>query len=370
MPGARPGRAGARRGPAPASACRCCSRSPSGWADAARAPARPAPRARPPTPRSGTPRRCPAGWRCATPGAAPSPGSPSLVPHRAAVPAPDRSAPHRPAPGRSADRPPPRRRRRTTAASPRRTPGRADCAAAPPPRPTRPGSGPAPPLPARLARPLHAAADGWSPWRYLPGLPGRPLTLLCLDAMSVIAAVPHRGRLRNVRSERRYRPGSDRIEGGVPLGRSEEGDPRGTADPSSPDARERRDSGSPALSRVGKGGVEPPRPLGHTDLNRARLPFRHLPWRERTLAAAERAPDPTPGRPPSGAALRLRTVPLVDSARDAGPEDTIRGRPALPDRSGDTPPVTISAQVQWEVSRTQGSDCGCAEALRATAGGQ
>lgn len=28
---------------------------------------------------------------------------------------------------------------------------------------------------------------------------------------------------------------------------------------------------------VGKGGVEPPRPFGHTDLNRARLPFRHLP---------------------------------------------------------------------------------------------
>src|SRR4051812_46423631 len=35
---------------------------------------------------------------------------------------------------------------------------------------------------------------------------------------------------------------------------------------------------------VGKGGVEPPRPFGHTDLNRARLPFRHLPWRCRTLA--------------------------------------------------------------------------------------
>jgi hypothetical protein len=28
---------------------------------------------------------------------------------------------------------------------------------------------------------------------------------------------------------------------------------------------------------VGKGGVEPPRPFGHTDLNRARLPFRHFP---------------------------------------------------------------------------------------------
>jgi hypothetical protein len=30
-------------------------------------------------------------------------------------------------------------------------------------------------------------------------------------------------------------------------------------------------------SFVGEGGFEPPRPYGHTDLNRARLPFRHSP---------------------------------------------------------------------------------------------
>ena len=29
--------------------------------------------------------------------------------------------------------------------------------------------------------------------------------------------------------------------------------------------------------KVGKEGVEPSRPFGHTDLNRARLPFRHFP---------------------------------------------------------------------------------------------
>jgi hypothetical protein len=29
---------------------------------------------------------------------------------------------------------------------------------------------------------------------------------------------------------------------------------------------------------VGEEGVEPSRPYGHTDLNRARLPFRHSPW--------------------------------------------------------------------------------------------
>src|SRR5471032_1230364 len=34
--------------------------------------------------------------------------------------------------------------------------------------------------------------------------------------------------------------------------------------------------GNPQTS-VGEGGVEPPRPYGHTDLNRARLPFRHSP---------------------------------------------------------------------------------------------
>ena len=33
----------------------------------------------------------------------------------------------------------------------------------------------------------------------------------------------------------------------------------------------------PPSTLVGMGGVEPPRPFGHTDLNRARLPFRHIP---------------------------------------------------------------------------------------------
>src|SRR6185312_8053415 len=32
---------------------------------------------------------------------------------------------------------------------------------------------------------------------------------------------------------------------------------------------------------VGEEGVEPSRPYGHTDLHRARLPFRHSPWRKR-----------------------------------------------------------------------------------------
>ena len=43
---------------------------------------------------------------------------------------------------------------------------------------------------------------------------------------------------------------------------------------------------------VGKGGVEPPRPFGHTDLNRARLPFRHFPGRSR-CASPSRGPRRT-----------------------------------------------------------------------------
>src|ERR1035438_5303683 len=35
---------------------------------------------------------------------------------------------------------------------------------------------------------------------------------------------------------------------------------------------------------VGEEGFEPSRPFGHTDLNRARLPFRHPPWATRRLA--------------------------------------------------------------------------------------
>src|SRR4051794_38492443 len=44
---------------------------------------------------------------------------------------------------------------------------------------------------------------------------------------------------------------------------------------------------------VGEGGVEPPRPYGHTDLNRARLPFRHSPKSPLTLA--RRNPPDRPG---------------------------------------------------------------------------
>src|SRR3954452_20204460 len=57
-----------------------------------------------------------------------------------------------------------------------------------------------------------------------------------------------------------------------------------------------RDWGIPQ-SRVGKGGGEAPRPLRHTDLNRALLPFRHLPWRGRTVAAGTATSGATPAEP-------------------------------------------------------------------------
>ena len=51
---------------------------------------------------------------------------------------------------------------------------------------------------------------------------------------------------------------------------------------------------------MGKEGVEPSRPFGHTDLNRARLPFRHFPWRRHAqqVVATRSAPTHADGRMP------------------------------------------------------------------------
>ena len=43
---------------------------------------------------------------------------------------------------------------------------------------------------------------------------------------------------------------------------------------------------------VGEEGFEPSRPFGHTDLNRARLPFRHPPWATSRLARPRELPRP------------------------------------------------------------------------------
>jgi len=49
----------------------------------------------------------------------------------------------------------------------------------------------------------------------------------------------------------------------------------GTTMVTSCEASDRQEQG------VGEEGVEPSRPYGHTDLNRARLPFRHSPEQRR-----------------------------------------------------------------------------------------
>jgi hypothetical protein len=44
------------------------------------------------------------------------------------------------------------------------------------------------------------------------------------------------------------------------------------------------------IRRVGEEGVEPSRPYGHTDLNRARLPFRHSPGRDAEASTPPNGP--------------------------------------------------------------------------------
>ena len=50
---------------------------------------------------------------------------------------------------------------------------------------------------------------------------------------------------------------------------------------------------------MGEEGVEPSRPYGHTDLNRARLPFRHSPWRWSEASTRSVRPIRGPRSPPS-----------------------------------------------------------------------
>ena len=79
---------------------------------------------------------------------------------------------------------------------------------------------------------------------------------------------------------------------------------------------------SPVLSNRGslvrEGGVEPPRPHGHTDLNRARLPIPPLA-REAGLGYPTATTAPKPGRSRSPTARYDATEPgvaAVDYARD------------------------------------------------------
>src|ERR687886_197579 len=82
---------------------------------------------------------------------------------------------------------------------------------------------------------------------------------------------------------------------------------------SAPGPRLTRTEGAQEL--VGMGGVEPPRPFGHTDLNRARLPFRHIPWRTRTVAARGGCPAGgyRTGRRPGGRPVTHERHGVADS---------------------------------------------------------
>ena len=68
-------------------------------------------------------------------------------------------------------------------------------------------------------------------------------------------------------------------------------------DPHGREFRETEMGSSGNYPNVRKGGVEPPRPSGHTDLNRARLPFRHLRVTPRPPYRAARPKTGHPGRP-------------------------------------------------------------------------
>src|SRR5215475_9765690 len=60
--------------------------------------------------------------------------------------------------------------------------------------------------------------------------------------------------------------------------------------------------------RGGDGGVEPPLSLLNTDLNRARLPFRHIPWREGERTRAQEWLPPRIGGVAAGVRRSTRWV--------------------------------------------------------------
>ena len=73
---------------------------------------------------------------------------------------------------------------------------------------------------------------------------------------------------------------------------------------------------------VGEGGVEPPRPYGHTDLNRARLPFRHSPEGTLTLARRVSASNARYDR----LTVRERTLRGSPASLRTAPRRACRGR--------------------------------------------
>src|SRR3954467_6635644 len=91
---------------------------------------------------------------------------------------------------------------------------------------------------------------------------------------------------------------------------------------------------------VREGGVEPPRPFGHTDLNRARLP---IP----PLAPEARSGYPTPRSAPKPGRRTTRPTRARAGAVLGGAPDSIGGVPGM---TGDTPPRVFGTRSGWAVS--------------------
>ncbi len=77
--------------------------------------------------------------------------------------------------------------------------------------------------------------------------------------------------------------------------------------------------------RVGEGGVEPPRPYGHTDLNRARLPFRHSPSGRARIARRHGPPAAGISRSAARQASTVRSYRAPSgSVRSSSPHSRIQ----------------------------------------------
>src|SRR5690606_40448259 len=89
--------------------------------------------------------------------------------------------------------------------------------------------------------------------------------------------------------------------------------PQNNTDAHRPGSATRREQ----LPLVGEEGVEPSRPSGHTDLNRARLPFRHSPWQLKASTGVEGGCGRAPGR----GAADGRVAPIRSELAGTPPAD-------------------------------------------------
>src|SRR5690606_37357144 len=132
------------------------------------------------------------------------------------------------------------------------------------------------------------------------------------QARTALAGGPIRGhapkeRRRRTRSDptNPTRPQESGSGGEPPAGGLGGWAPQNNTDAHRPGSATRREQ----LPLVGEEGVEPSRPSGHTDLNRARLPFRHSPWQLKASTGVEGGCGRAPGR--GAADVRLAQIRSV-----------------------------------------------------------